>query len=364
MSSPGLYIHVPFCTNECACCELESEHSLERVPFYLGGLEQQVQLEPGPQGPFDTLYLGGGSPSCMSAADLQRLLESVQRWLPFAPATEVTVEIDPLDADRDLLTGLRGAGVTRVQLAADGLVPEIGLPVDSRCPAGRVDRAVKLIRDLGFDALGIDLLCEPGMPGAVWMATVERALEYQPEHLTCHGVTFMAPGALDAPDAEERAAEVLYGMTCDRLQAAGYEHYESASFSRGPAERLRHNLKYWHGEAFLGLGPGAQSFDGCSEWWNLSRLDAWLGRLAGGQRPLAGQQRLDPAGLRRRRLASGLRCAAGVDRADLDAEPALARLLERLQAAGLVATCNGHVQPTRAGLFRAEGMAQLIEQLG
>lgn len=364
MSRPGLYIHVPFCTNECACCELEAEHSLDRVPFYLGGLEQQVQLEPWPQEPFDTLYLGGASPSCLSAADLQRLLASVQRWLPFAPATEITVEIDPVDVDRDLLAGLRGAGVTRVQLAADGLVPETGLPVDARCPAARVDRAVDLIQTAGFDALGIDLLCEPGMPGAVWMAALDRALEYRPEHLTCHGVTFMAPGALDPADAEESAAEVLYGMTCDRLQAAGYEHYESASFCRGPAQRLRHNLKYWRGEAFLGLGPGAQSFDGRSEWWSLSRLDAWLGRLAGGQRPLAGQQRLCPDGLRRRRLASGLRCAAGVDRADLDAEPALARLLERLQAAGLVATCNGHVQPTRAGLFRAEGMAQLIEQLG
>jgi putative oxygen-independent coproporphyrinogen III oxidase len=310
-----LYLHMPFCAHRCGYCDFvtvvgrRGEH--ER---YVDALLAELELEAGVLAPrLETVFLGGGTPTFTTPEALRRLLDH----LP--PADEVTVEANPETVTPALAGLLREAGVTRVSLGAQSFRPRLLEVLERRAGPDDVRRAFYHLRDAGFDNISLDLIYGiPGQSTADLEADIDEALALRPEHLSCYeleakpGTRFShAHGAELALQAE--AMEDYFERVVDRLTAAGYRWYETANFCRGSQAfggrdlRSRHNLAYWLGRDYLGLGIGAVSTILGRRRRNTPRLPAYLGALANAEAPPREVEELDVDIRCRERVMLGLR---------------------------------------------------------
>ena len=365
MEPAGLYIHVPFCRGKCPYCDFFSVCAPRRVPAFLADLRAEIELVRDAMGTFDTLYIGGGSPSALAPAELAALLSMARDALSSRTAgpLELTVELNPADVGPELLDVLRRAGVNRLSLGVQSFDDRALRLLGRRHDAAGALAAVEAIRAAGFDNLGLDLIHDlPGMHPGGWRRTLERAVSLRPEHLSCYALTIAdrtpfgrmrARGALELPDEEECAE--MFRLSGAILEEAGYDHYEVSNFARVPGLRARHNRKYWRRIPTLGLGPGAHGFDGVRRTWNLADLDAYHRALAAGRRPLEGAEDITPAQARLETIALGMRTAEGVR---LDAvQPADPETVDGLIAERVVYLERGRLRPTRRGYPVADAIA-------
>jgi oxygen-independent coproporphyrinogen-3 oxidase len=333
-----LYVHLPFCASRCGYCDfvtvLGRDH--EHAP-YVTALLAELELQRGLLAPeLETVFLGGGTPTLTEPAALARLLES----LP--PAAEVTVEANPETVTPALAQALRGAGVTRVSLGAQSFQPELLAVLERRAGPDDVRRAFHTLRDAGFDNLSLDLIYGiPGQSPADLEADLESALALGPEHLSCYELE-AKPGTrfTHAHGAElERQAEAMedyFERVVERLTGAGYRWYETANFCRADERdlRSRHNLAYWLGRDYLGLGVGAVSTVAGTRWRTTPRLAAYLEALGRGELPPRELEPLDEEVRRRERLMLGLRLDEPLALSGV-AEAIDPGALERLERLGL-----------------------------
>jgi oxygen-independent coproporphyrinogen III oxidase len=306
-----LYVHLPFCASRCGYCDFvtvlgrEAEHGP-----YVSALLAELDAQRGLLAPeLETVFLGGGTPTLTEPAALARLLEC----LP--PAAEVTVEANPETVTPALAQALREAGVSRVSLGAQSFQPDLLAVLERRAGPDDLRRAFHRLRDAGFDNLSLDLIYGiPGQSQADLEADLEAALELGPEHLSCYeleaksGTRFThAHGAELERQAE--AMEDYFERVVDRLTAAGYRWYETANFCRAAERdlRSRHNLAYWLGRDYLGLGLGAVSTVAGVRWRTTPRLAVYLEALGRGVLPPRELEPLDEDVRRRERLMLGLR---------------------------------------------------------
>jgi oxygen-independent coproporphyrinogen-3 oxidase len=381
----ALYVHVPFCLSVCPYCDFvvlagsAARGPASRIDAYLEAVVQELDLRadlldarfgpPGTSGRqvLGTVYLGGGTPSLLAAEHVAGLIDRAARRLGLAHDPEITVEANPGRDELGDLAGFRAAGVDRLSIGAQSLDQAELRRIGRRHSPADVDRAVRLARKAGFRSVSVDLLYDlPGQTMATWRRTLEHALRLDPDHVSAYALT------LDDPDAEgltgplgdhlgvrpgarrwrerarpeqdaDRAAD-MYLLADELLGEAGYRWYELSNWAR-PGHQSRHNLCYWLREPYLGLGPGAHSFDGGTERrWNAARLDAYLTALVpphgGGPRlPPGGRERLAKREIDAERAILGLRLAAGVEpslvgRADGSPDPlawaAQNQLIERV----------------------------------
>ena len=263
-------MHLPFCASRCGYCDFVTVlgRGDEHGP-YVVALLAELDLQRGLLAPeLETVFLGGGTPTLTEPAALARLLAS----LP--PAAEVTVEANPETVTPALAAVLRAAGVTRVSLGAQSFQPELLAVLERRATPDDVRRAFATLRDAGFDNLSLDLIYGiPGQSPADLDADLEEALALGPEHLSCYELE-AKPGTRFTHahgDELERQAEAMEGYferVVDRLTGAGYRWYETANFCRAGERdlRSRHNLGYWLGHDYLGLGLGAVSTVAGTRW--------------------------------------------------------------------------------------------------
>jgi oxygen-independent coproporphyrinogen-3 oxidase len=315
-----LYVHLPFCAHRCGYCDFvtvvgrEEQHAR-----YVDALLTELDLERGLLGePLETIFLGGGTPTFTGRLELERLLES----LPSAP--EVTVEANPETVTPELARRLRAAGVTRVSLGAQSFQPELLSVLERQAGPDAVRRAFYHLRDANFDNISLDLLHGiPGQSAPALELDIEEALALAPEHVSYYeleakpGTRFThAHGAELARQAE--AMEVYYELVIERLTAAGYRWYETANFCLVPERaggrdlRARHNLAYWRGRDYLGVGIGAVSTLGYERRRNTPRLNVYLAALARGERPAREVELLDEEVRGRERVMLGLRLDTGL----------------------------------------------------
>ena len=343
-----LYVHLPFCAHRCGYCDFvtlvgrSGEHAA-----YVDGLLAELELERPLLAPrLETVFLGGGTPTFTAASELERLLAA----LP--PAEEVTVEANPETVTPALAELLRRAGVTRVSLGAQSFRPHLLETLERRAAPDDVRAAVYALRDVGFDNISLDLLYGiPGQSAADLDRDLGDALELAPEHLSCYELE-AKPGTRFAHtfgDELVRQAEAMdeyFERVVDWLTEAGYRWYETANFcvraelAEGRDLRARHNLAYWRGRDYLGLGIGAVSTIGGRRWRTTPRLAAYLGALRRGKTPPRAEEPLPEAVRLRERVLLGLRLDEPLELPGLDAAidgPALRRL-ERL---GLAERCRG-----------------------
>jgi oxygen-independent coproporphyrinogen-3 oxidase len=343
-----LYVHLPFCAHRCGYCDfVTAVGRRDQHGAYVGALLAELELERETLAHrIETIFLGGGTPTFTEPAALERLLGA----LP--DAGEVTIEANPETVTPELARLLSRNRVNRVSLGAQSFQPRLLSVLERRAQPKDVRRAAYVLRDAGFDNISLDLVYGiPGQSPADLGADLAEALALEPEHVSCYELE-AKPGTrfTHAHGAElERQAESMesyFERVVTALTGAGYRWYETANFCRvedGRDLRARHNLGYWLGLDYLGLGIGAVStIDGVRRR-NAPRLRPYLEALVDGSRPPRDEEPLDRDTCRRERVMLGLRLdeplpLAGLDGA-LDGE-AVARL-ERL---GLVARAgaNGH----------------------
>jgi putative oxygen-independent coproporphyrinogen III oxidase len=336
-----LYIHLPFCSHRCGYCDFvtvvgrTAQHGA-----YVDALLAELELELDLLAPsLETIFLGGGTPTFTAPAALERLL----RALP--PAQEVTVEANPETVTQELGRQLRRLGVNRVSLGVQSFRPHLLATLERVAQPDTVRRAFYHLRDAGFANISFDLIYGiPGQSAADLDADLADALELGPEHLSCYeleakpGTRFThAHGAELARQAD--AMETYFEVVVERLMSAGYRWYETANFCRADEARdlrARHNLAYWLGRDYLGLGIGAVSTIEGRRWRNTPRLAPYVAALGAGKRPEREVEALPLDVRRRERVMLGLRLDEPLLVDDGLGEVLDAAALDRLQRLGLV----------------------------
>jgi oxygen-independent coproporphyrinogen-3 oxidase len=358
-----LYVHLPFCGSRCGYCDFVTVVGrLGEHGRYVEALLQELDLERDLLADrVETVYLGGGTPTLTQPAALERLLAA----LP--PRDELTVEANPETITPELVALLRGSGVDRVSLGAQTFQPRLLQTLDRVASPDDVRRAFYALRDAGFDNISLDLIYGiPGQGPADLARDLAEALALAPEHLSAYELE-AKPGTrfTHAHGAElERQAESMesyFELVVETVTAAGYRWYETANFCLAADEaggkdlRARHNLGYWLGHDYLGLGVGAVSTIEQSRWRNAPSLGRYLAALERGERPPRDVEELPAAVLRTERVMLGLRLDGPLSLDDLegmidDGE------VERLSRLGLVVREQGALALTDRGRFLGGGV--------
>jgi len=399
---PGLYIHIPFCVRKCAYCSFYSVTDRSLIPAFRSALRREMDLYRGWTISFDTLYLGGGTPSVLPAADLEGLIADIRAAFVITGDAEITIEVNPGDTTPPLLASLCRAGINRMNIGVqsfdDGSLAMLG----RRHTALHAIDAIHRARDAGFGNIGLDLIY--GLPSfptgirtstamvtggtkpppspageatspeadrafAAWLATLDTAVGLDPDHLSCYQLTLedktplaerCRRGELVLPD-ESRQADYFFRAS-EILEDNGYIHYEVSNFAR-PDRESRHNRKYWNHVPYLGLGPAAHSFSGRERRWNRSSVDAYIGDLESGQSPLESREILSDEQLRLEALFLGFRTRRGIcletfkSHYGRDLLADKRDMIERLSREGLVEIREGFLRPTPAGMAVADSLA-------
>jgi oxygen-independent coproporphyrinogen-3 oxidase len=346
---------MPFCAHRCGYCDFVTVVGRgEQHRSYVDALLAELHTEGGVLADgLETVFLGGGTPTFTAPTELARLLDGL-------PATEeLTVEANPETVTLELGRRLRSSGVNRVSLGAQSFQQHLLAVLERRAAPDDVRRAVYLLRDAGFDNISLDLIYGiPGQSSSDLDRDLAEALALEPEHLSCYELE-AKPGTRFTHahgDELERQAEAMEGyfeQVVETLAAAGYRWYETANFcladsrARGRDLRSRHNLGYWHGRDYLGVGIGAVSTISGERRRNAPGVARYIAAVAAGEKPPSEVETIDDATREREKLMLGLRldeplAVLGVDRA-LDREA-----LARMAVNGLVElSSNGHGEEIR-----------------
>jgi oxygen-independent coproporphyrinogen III oxidase len=367
-----LYVHLPFCAHRCGYCDFVTvvgKGGQHRA--YVDAVLAELELERGVLAPeLETVFLGGGTPTFTEPAALERLL----RALP--AASEVTVEANPETVTDGVVALLRAGGVTRVSLGAQSFQPRLLDVLERKASSGDSRRAVSLLRDAGLDNISLDLIYGiPGQSASDLDRDLTEALELEPEHLSCYELEAKPGTRFTHAHGEEleRQAEAMEGyfeQVVDTLTGAGYRWYETANFclvgarADGRDLRAHHNLGYWRGRNYLGLGIGAVSTVARKRRRNLPSLQRYLTALAAGDPPPREVEAIDEETWVQEQLLLGLRLDEPVVLADV-ARALDREALERLTDLGLVErVVNGRgeeMRLTRRGRFLGGGVtAELV----
>lgn len=348
----GVYVHVPFCRVRCGYCDFNTYTAAE-----LGGgasqveyagtavaevaLARRVLADAGRTAPVSTVFFGGGTPTTLPSADLARVLAAIDEAWGLAPGAEVTTEANPDSVTPGSLADLAAAGFTRVSFGVQSAVPHVLATLERTHDPARVPDVVTWARDVGL-AVSVDLIY--GTPGESlddWRRSLDAAVALGVDHVSAYALvveegTRMAGqvrrGLLPAPDPDDEAAK--YELADEVLSAAGLTWYEVSNWARTGADACRHNLAYWRGADWWGIGPGAHSHVGAGDrsvrWWNVKHPRAYAQRLASGRSPAAARELLGPQDVRLERVLLAVRLREGLDLAVLPDDA-------RLAVAGLVA---------------------------
>jgi oxygen-independent coproporphyrinogen-3 oxidase len=355
-----LYVHVPFCAKICPYCA-----------FYVhrGGSEAQRQFvqalrtewqrarEEFPLA-LETIYFGGGTPSILSA----ELFTELAREIP-SPPLEFTLEVNPATVTAEKAAAWRAAGVNRISLGAQSFDPAMLALLGRQHAPQDIPQTCALLREHGFTNINIDLMFAlPGQEEALWESTVRAALACAPTHLSAYALTYEE----DTPFFErlqrgewrqdEEREIAMFEKTRDWLGAAGFVDYEISNFAR-PGFESRHNLAYWRGADYLGLGPSACSTVGAQRWRNLPDTAAYGERIARGEPVRVELEEIDAATRARERIMFGLRMREGVAREEFLAAE---KKLRELEEGGLALEENGRVRLTRQGQLVADSVAAMF----
>lgn len=320
---------------------------------------------------FDTIYLGGGTPSLLSLGEIGTILEWVTKKFNISARAEITMEANPADLDRQGLRGLRQLGFNRLNIGVQSFDDKLLTFLGRRHNRHAAIEAIEAAQAADFANLGLDLIyAVPGQELAIWQETLRLALSFRPAHLSCYQLTLerstplslrLLQDNLTLPDEERRAD--FYFNTAAALSEAGYHHYEVSNFAHDAASCSRHNQKYWRHVPYLGLGPAAHSFQRDKRWWNKPDLVQYLQDCGRGKPPVKAAESLTLNNLRLEILFLGLRTSRGIDltyfnkrySCDLLAEKADA--IEQFIERGLLEINDGFLHPTPAGMAVADTLA-------
>ncbi len=375
----GVYLHVPFCRVRCGYCDFntytatelrgvsQSEyagHAVREVAFATEALERSGV----PAREVSTVFFGGGTPTLLPPGDLGSMLAAVRGAWGIAPGAEVTTEANPDSVDADDLRRLADAGFTRVSFGMQSAVPSVLATLERTHDPERIPLVVRWARAAGLQ-VSLDLIY--GTPGETlddWSRSLDAALACEPDHVSAYALIVepgtklarqIRSGVVHEPDDDLEAD--MYELAEKRLAAAGYGWYEVSNWATDDAHRSRHNLAYWLGHDWWGVGPGAHSHVGGVRWWNVKHPAAYAQRVLAGESPAAGRETLDRETQRVERVLLLTRIREGVSTDELEAPGR--RAVAGLIADGLVdakAALAGSVVLTLRGRLLADAVVRRL----
>jgi len=361
----GLYIHVPFCRSKCPYCAFYSLASRSLILPWLNNIKNEIAYYKDQFECFDTLYLGGGTPTFLDAWTLEILMKHIFNNFRFAPDTEITIESNPCDLNREKVNVLKDLGFNRISLGVQSFNDQDLSFLGRRHTAKDAETALALLRSCGFKNLSMDLIYGfEGQSIKEWAKTLNHALSFQPEHLSCYQLTFekrtifekLKDKGLIKPLSEKEEC-AFFSATSQFLENHDYIHYEISSFARGKAYYSRHNNKYWHHIPYLGLGPSAHSFQESSRWWNVGSVRKYCALLEGGRAAIEDYENLTGDQLRLESISLGSRTKEGFDFKEIPPDHKSMEMIMRLQTSGVIRIKNNRVIPTKKGFLVADHLA-------
>jgi putative oxygen-independent coproporphyrinogen III oxidase len=344
----GVYVHVPFCRVRCGYCDFNTYTAEEvrgvRQSDYAGQAVAEIvragevlAATGGVARPVSTVFFGGGTPTLLPVRQLVQVLDSIRNTWSMAPDVEVTTEANPDSVTAASLAELAVAGFTRVSFGMQSAVPHVLATLERTHDPERVPLVVEWARAAGLQ-VSLDLIY--GTPGESlddWRASLELALGQHPDHVSAYALIVetgtklarqISRGEIAQPDDDLQAD--MYELADAMLTEAGYDWYELSNWATDAANRSRHNLSYWTGQDWWGVGPGAHSHVGGVRWWNVKHPAAYAERIAADVSPAAGRETLDEATRRMETVLLTSRVSVGLPISELD-------LAGRGAVAGLIA---------------------------
>ena len=285
----GIYLHFPFCASRCVYCDFYSTTQVGKGKAYVKALCNELKLRSGYLSsngqslPVETVYWGGGTPSTLGTGLMEEVFDTLYATFPVVQDAEITLEANPDDLSAEKIKAFSKLPFNRLSMGIQTFSDDKLTFLNRRHTGQQAIDAVKACQDAGFDNISIDLIY--GLPGetlAMWENDVVKAITMKPEHVSAYALTY-EPGTLlyrrrragEIAEADEDLYVSMYGLLMDRLNEAGYEHYEISNFAL-PGRRAVHNSSYWTGEPYLGVGPGAHSYDGVSRRCNTPDVMSYI----------------------------------------------------------------------------------------
>lgn len=370
---PGLYIHIPFCLSKCGYCSFHSVTTTHLVEDAVNAITQEMDLYRDYFFHFDSVYIGGGTPSLLSIHQMESLFQAIHQNFEIARSAEITLEVNPGDVSLEYYRNLKNLGINRLNIGVQSFDDKILRFLERRHSAAEASSAFLTARKAGFRNIGMDLIYGIyGQSIKTWKKDILKALSFSPEHLSCYQLSLDPQTPLYRQyqhkgwslPAEQEALD-FFMTTSGTLTQAGYIHYEVSNFARTENLQSRHNTKYWRHVPYLGFGPAAHSFDGDCRWCNMTTIEAYLINIGEGKKPLEKSEILTRDQLALENLFLGLRTKDGINLdahktrygSDLLAEkrPIINELIQQ----GLVDLKDGRLRPTLAGMAVADSLAMI-----
>jgi putative oxygen-independent coproporphyrinogen III oxidase len=335
----GVYVHVPFCASRCGYCDFNTYTASElgggaSREGYADAVLSELALAGNvvTPGQVDTVFVGGGTPTLLAADDLGRILDGIDKTWGLAPGAEVTTEANPESVTPESLRALRRAGFTRISLGMQSAAPAVLAILDRRHTAGRAPQAAIEARAAGFEHVNLDLIY--GTPGETeddFAQSLRVAVDAGVDHVSAYSLIVedgtrmaarMRRGELPYPSDDVAADRYLAAEAA--LSGAGLNWYEVSNWARDDAARCAHNMLYWTGGDWWGLGPGAHSHVGGVRWWNVKHPAAYAKRLDEGASPGHGRELLTAADQHLEDVMLRVRLRDGIALTEVDAAGAAA----------------------------------------
>ena len=317
----GIYIHIPFCVKKCPYCDFYSiaDQSLKQ-PF-IEALIREINMASRSSLTFDTIYFGGGTPSVLSAENIGRVIEEIYSSFNIFPDSEITIEVNPGTVRHEKLKGYKSIGINRLNIGVQSF-HDANLGFLGRIHSvNDADQTIKSARKAGFDNIGIDLIYGiPGQTKKTWLSDLRKAVEFEPEHLSCYMLTYEKGTPLNRDRQQGKFKPVhdtllgdLFETTIKYLTAHGYVQYEISNFAKDACRKSRHNLKYWSFSPYLGFGPSAHSFIEPQRWWNCRSVRKYINKVKEDRLPVKEKEILSKEQLLMEMVYLGLRQTDGID---------------------------------------------------
>ncbi len=369
----GIYIHIPYCKQACHYCDFHFSTNLSTRTQLIDALCQEIALQKDflPENSVNTIYFGGGTPSLLSQHELQQLLKTVHRHFSVTQDCEITLEANPDDLSRDTLLMLKQEGINRLSIGIqsfnDSFLKLFNRAHDAKMALSSVNTA----RKVGFENISVDLIY--GIPEQTigdFRTDLDKMIALQTEHISIYGLTIEEQTVFGkwyqknklTPLDEETAAQ-QFEMIINELPKAGFRQYEISNFCREGFES-KHNSSYWYGVPYLGIGPGAHSYNGHQRQYNVSHNIRYIQALQQGNIPfekelLTTSQQINEIILTQIRTEQGIDLKQLIDRFDFDLMKNHPDKLSALQQRGLI-TCNERLKLTPAGRLLADGITESL----
>ena len=380
----GLYIHIPFCLKKCPYCDFYSITDLSLRPAFLDALASEMNMTRKLDKVFDTLYIGGGTPSVLNIKIIDNIIKTAHECFNIPSNAEITLEVNPGTVTLEQLKGYRQAGVNRVNMGVQSF-NSANLDFLARIHSAKDARmAIRLAQKAGYENIGLDLIYGiPDQTKSSWLKDLHSALEFHPQHLSCYTLSF-EPGTPMHKDLQNRIFNPLpehlvcelFETTRSFLNANGYVQYETSNFAHevidesgiksAQSNLSRHNVKYWNFSPYIGLGPSAHSFIEPQRFWNHSNVKKYIQELSKGRLPRAGKESLSREQLMIEAVYLGLRQTKGivVDAFDkkfsVNFKAMFTGVITDLEQKGLVKMSQNRCALTSKGMLHLDSIATMF----